>query len=498
VIDIRTLGLVVALALLAVGLYRLLADLTSSRKPHRSPVARPDPPKAQPAGAAPAHPPAAHPPPGPPPAPASAARGSDPGGRGSDPGRRGSDPGVRGSDPGVARGSDPGRRGSDPGGRGSDPGVRQSDPKLRAEPPPAKPAASAGMVPSMLQEHESDEDITIITLAPPPEVRAALNALASKAAPASAKLASAPAVAHVDPPPAKIQLHGDDEEDGPASVPGAVPILYDADASVDEPTRISPLILVSAAAQTDQGRRRRRNEDSLLVLEDHHLFVVADGMGGHAGGDVASKMAVETIGQAFKSNAFGDEPYPDVPRRGAELALAIQLANKAIYDHAKANAAYTGMGTTVVSARFSPNKQRVYFGHVGDSRCYRLRGTQLTQVTTDHTMASQGVTGPLASHLNRAVGVQPAVKVDLLIARPRPDDVYLLCTDGLSKMVPDDQIQSIMNEEPDLDKAVNKLVERANARGGRDNITVILVQVKDPKGLAKYIQDHAKSSQSAG
>ena len=273
--------------------------------------------------------------------------------------------------------------------------------------------------------------------------------------------------------------------------PAAVPIVYDEDAAVDEPTRVSALILVSAASQTDQGRRRRRNEDSMLVLEDHHLFVVADGMGGHAGGDVASKMAVDTIGDAFQRNTFTGEPYPDVPRRGAELALAIQMANKAIYDHARANLAYQGMGTTVVSARFSPNKQRVYVGHVGDSRCYRLRGAQLTQVTTDHTMAAQGVTGPLASHLNRAVGVQPGVKIDLIIARPRPEDVYLLCSDGLSKMVPDEEIQGILNEQTDLDKAVSSLVARANARGGRDNITVVLVQVQDPKGLAQYILDKA-------
>jgi protein phosphatase len=211
-------------------------------------------------------------------------------------------------------------------------------------------------------------------------------------------------------------------------------------------------------------------------------------MGGHAGGDVASKMAVETIGEAFRKNTFAGDTYADVPRRGSELALAIQMANRAIYDHARAHAAYTGMGTTVVSARFSPNKQRLYVGHVGDSRCYRLRGKALTQITTDHTMGAQGVTGPLASHLNRAVGVNPGVKVDLIIARPRPEDVYLLCTDGLSKMVADADIQQILLDEPDLGKAVQKLVERANARGGRDNITVVLVQVKDPKSLAKYIQ----------
>ena len=341
--------------------------------------------------------------------------------------------------------------------------------------------AEAGkMVPSMLNEHDADEDITIITLAPPKEIVAAM---AAKAEAEAARVAAQPKA------PPRMERPTDEDEDGAGELASAIPIVYDEDAAVDEPTRISALILVSAASQTDQGRRRRRNEDSLLVMEDHHLFVVADGMGGHAGGDVASKMAVETIGEAFKKNAFGGEPYPDVPRRGAELALAIQMANRAIYDHARANSAYSGMGTTVVSARFSPNKQRVYFGHVGDSRCYRLRGKLLTQVTTDHTMAAQGVTGPLASHLNRAVGVQPAVKVDLLIARPRPEDVYLLCSDGLSKMVPDEEIQGILNEQPDLDKAVSGLVARANARGGRDNITVVLVQVKDPKGLARYIQE---------
>jgi serine/threonine protein phosphatase PrpC len=378
----------------------------------------------------------------------------------------------------------------------AEPASRKSEPAepgqatKPAEKPEAKPEPAARVepvkkLPSMLHE-DSDEDITIITLAPSPQILSAMNALAAKAA-AAAAAATPAAAAPAEAPPPKLEHPPDDDEDAvePAS---AIPIVYDEDAALDEPTRVNALILVSAASQTDQGRRRRRNEDSLLLLEDHHLFVVADGMGGHAGGDVASKMAVETIGEAFKKNVFAGEPYPDVPRRGSELALAIQMANKAIFDHAKANAAYQGMGTTVVSARFSPNKQRVYFGHVGDSRCYRLRNQILTQITTDHTMGAQGVTGPLASHLNRAVGVVPGVKVDLLIARPRPEDVYLLCSDGLSKMVQDTDIQQILNDEPDLSKAVQKLVERANAKGGRDNITVILVQVKDPKGLAKYIQ----------
>jgi protein phosphatase len=365
------------------------------------------------------------------------------------------------------------------------PAPAKAEPAKPAAPAPKKADDAPKALPS-LHEYDGDEDITIITLAPSPQIVAAMNAVAAKPAP-QPKIEEAPAQPLPAIPP-RLDDPADDDEESMREAPAAIPIVYDEDAAVDEPTRVNALILVSAASQTDQGRRRRRNEDSMLVLDEHHLYVVADGMGGHAGGDVASKMAVETIGDAFKKNTFVGDPYPDVPRRGSELALAIQMANRAIYDHARAHAAYTGMGTTVVSARFSPNKQRLYVGHVGDSRCYRLRGKSLTQITTDHTMGAQGVTGPLAAHLNRAVGVNAGVKVDLIIARPRPEDIYLLCSDGLSKMVQDVDIQQILLDEPDLGKAVQKLVERANARGGRDNITVVLVQVKDPKGLARYIQ----------
>ena len=247
------------------------------------------------------------------------------------------------------------------------------------------------------------------------------------------------------------------------------------------------LILVSAVYQTDQGRIRRRNEDSYLILDDQHVFTVADGMGGHAGGDVASKLAVDVIGGAFTGGAIDGSTYPNVPPRGAELATAIQMANKAIYDHARSNREYAGMGTTIVSARFSPNKQRVYIGHVGDSRCYRLRNGALSQVTTDHTMASEGVVGPLGAHLLRAVGVSPVVTIDLIVMRPQPEDAYLLCTDGLSKMVPHEEIRDVLVTERDPDVAVRRLVDLANERGGRDNITVILVRVQAPKDLASNL-----------
>jgi protein phosphatase len=350
-----------------------------------------------------------------------------------------------------------------------------SMPPIRRSKTPATIATPAEL-PSLLAA-SGDDDITLVTLAPAAE------------APPEAAPAATP-----DGVPKARTVYEDDDEENPRAKPAAVPIVYDQDAAVDEPTRADPLILVSAAAGTDRGRRRRRNEDSLLVLEDHHLFVVADGMGGHAGGDVASQLAVDIIGEAFRKNLFEGEPYEDVPRRGAELALAIQMANKAIYDCSRTDAGYAGMGTTVVSARFSPKKQRVYIGHVGDSRAYRLRSGALTQLTTDHTMAAEGMTGPLAAHLNRAVGILPGVKVDLIIARPLPNDVYLLCSDGLTKMVAEEEIERVLvaaSAASDLDRAVSQLVEQANAAGGRDNITVILVQVADVRAMRAAAAAHS-------
>jgi serine/threonine protein phosphatase PrpC len=302
---------------------------------------------------------------------------------------------------------------------------------------------------------------------------------------------------HADPP--LLKLFNDPEDDleltsitvGPSSEsdmessePAAVPILYDDDAALDEPTGVTAMILVSAIGQTDRGQRRRRNEDSYLTLPEYNLYVIADGMGGHAGGEVASRLAVETMERAFKQQNFDGAPYPNVPRRGSELAQSIQMANRAIYEASRRDTALSDMGTTVVGTLFSPNKQRLYVGHVGDSRCYRLRQKELRQLTTDHTMAAVGMTsGPFASHLHRAVGISQTVKVDLIIAKPRPLDVYVICSDGLSKMVSDENIRDILLEERNLQRATEKLVSRANAVGGRDNITVILIEVRSPVDL---------------
>ncbi len=251
------------------------------------------------------------------------------------------------------------------------------------------------------------------------------------------------------------------------------------DAELDEVTSPVVRILLSAAGDSDRGRLRTRNEDSLLVMPEYSFYCVADGMGGHAGGEVASALAVDVLRDAFERGVFDartESPTP-VPRRGRELACAIQMANEAIYTLGSSDHALANMGTTLIAARFSPNKQRVYIGHVGDSRCYRLRGTELRQMTKDHTMGSLGVVGPRAGDLFQAVGVRPTLHIDLIIDKPREEDLYLLCSDGLSKMVTDLEIAEILLNEPDLEAAVYGLIELANDRGGRDNVTVILIKV---------------------
>lgn len=254
-------------------------------------------------------------------------------------------------------------------------------------------------------------------------------------------------------------------------------ILIDAEAADEEPDNATSMYIVSAVGQTHVGRKRKCNEDAYLVLNESHLFIVADGMGGYAGGDVASKLACSTIEEAFREGSFEGAPG-NVPLFGAQLSAAIQMGNQAIYKKAQSNTELARMGTTLVAARFSPKRQRIYIGHVGDSRCYRYRHGELTQLTTDHTVGSMGITGPNAQQLIRALGIAPSTEVDILIAHPRPGDTYLLCSDGLSKMLPDDGIAEVLKISASPKVAVETLVGRANDRGGKDNITVILIQIK--------------------
>jgi protein phosphatase len=279
------------------------------------------------------------------------------------------------------------------------------------------------------------------------------------------------------------------------------------DVEPDEATFPYARILVSARGDSDAGRKRAQNEDSLLLLPEHSLFAVADGMGGYYGGKVASTLAVDTIKLAFDQTSFEDELQSDlpIPRLGRELANALVQANRAVFDAARAEPKLAEMGTTLVAARFSANKRRVYVGHVGDSRCYRFRRSRLTQLTTDHTMRHLGLEGPRANELFRAVGIEESVVVDLVIDIPRPEDIYLLCSDGLPKMVSNERIEEALRAESDLEAAVYRLIELANDAGGRDNVTVILVRVRERLALEADLStdkarqncapDHASRSQ---
>lgn len=250
-----------------------------------------------------------------------------------------------------------------------------------------------------------------------------------------------------------------------------------------------------ASGLTDVGLQREHNEDSYLVLLEHELFVVADGMGGHRAGDVASRMATEVIGEFFRSMTGEDATWPfqfDTRLSEAEnrLLTGIRIANRQIFDKSIKSRSLRGMGTTVVGALFSPRDERMYIAHVGDSRCYRMREGELRLLTRDHSLindyllampelsAAQQAELP-RNVITRALGMQEQVAVDLHADEGRPGDVYLLCSDGLSGMLEDDEILSILASTDDLDEACRRLVEEANDHGGEDNITAVLIRIED-------------------
>jgi protein phosphatase len=274
----------------------------------------------------------------------------------------------------------------------------------------------------------------------------------------------------------------DDLDSAPAEpVARTHPYVADTGAEEDAPTLESESFLVSAAAQTDPGQRRKQNEDRYLADENNGLFCVADGMGGYAGGEIAAQLAVETIQGAFRTGRFEADVRADLPQRTLELVKAVQMANLAIYQRAKDEPQLQGMGTTLVAARFALRKERLYIGHVGDSRCYRLRDGELKLLTTDHTLRSLGAEGPGSSQLVRALGIGTRLDVDIISAEPRVGDVYLLCSDGLSKSLEQETIRSAIAGQ-DLDRAAERLVELSNERGGQDNITAVLVGVQAAPG----------------
>jgi protein phosphatase len=253
---------------------------------------------------------------------------------------------------------------------------------------------------------------------------------------------------------------------------------------------------IVAAGLSDVGLQREHNEDSFCILPEFDLFVVADGMGGHKAGDVASRMATHTIASFFRATQSEDATWPfhfDPHLSMAEnrLITGIKLANKQIFEASLANHAVHGMGTTVVGALFSKERNALYVAHVGDSRAYLIRNGAISQLTRDHSLLndyllvmpdmSKEQQAELPKNvITRALGMQDSVTVDLVPATPQLGDRVLLCSDGLSGMVADEEICELVNAAgDDLELAVKQLIERANAHGGEDNCTVVLLAARE-------------------
>jgi PPM family protein phosphatase len=231
---------------------------------------------------------------------------------------------------------------------------------------------------------------------------------------------------------------------------------------------------IDTAQRTDKGRQRRDNEDASYAHAP--VFVVADGMGGAQAGEVASRIAIETFEQGLPQEGPAED----------RLAAVVQKANRQIYELSHAAEEHAGMGTTVTAAYLDDG--HVAIAHVGDSRAYMFRDGELVRLTRDHSLVDElvqrgklteeeALEHPQRSIITRALGIEMLVQVDTWSYPVQPADVLLLCSDGLTSMLADGQIARILDEEDSLRAAADRLIEEANAAGGRDNITVILFRV---------------------
>lgn len=251
-----------------------------------------------------------------------------------------------------------------------------------------------------------------------------------------------------------------------------------------------------SAGLSDVGLQREHNEDSFCIIPEHKLFVVADGMGGHRAGDVASKMATHAMAAFFEATAsedatwpFSFDPHLSIPEN--RLITSIKLANKKIFEASIKHREVHGMGTTIVAALYAEEMEKVFIAHVGDSRAYRIRGGEIAQLTRDHSLVNdyllvmpdmtQEQLDELPKNvITRALGMQDSVAVDLVPDDPCPGDIYVLCSDGLSGMVTDEQILEIVTAAgDDTEAATEKLISMANENGGEDNVTVVTAAFSD-------------------
>lgn len=240
------------------------------------------------------------------------------------------------------------------------------------------------------------------------------------------------------------------------------------------------LVHYAAAAMSDRGRKRTSNEDSYGFSVDHGVYVVCDGMGGAAAGEIASSLAVDEILKLAGSSAAAENT-----REAMEAAVA--AANHAIYSRAQRNQKLSGMGTTMVV--LAVEERRVWVLNIGDSRCYRLRNRRLEQVTLDHSLVDEQVRlgrmteaeaqrSPLRNVITRALGTQSQVTPDVFELEAEPGDLFLLCSDGLTKEIDDPLIESLLSIDLPLDELCERLVGAANKAGGHDNITAVVVRAE--------------------
>jgi serine/threonine protein phosphatase PrpC len=248
---------------------------------------------------------------------------------------------------------------------------------------------------------------------------------------------------------------------------------------------------VKAYGLTDVGRQRQHNEDAFLVADEAKLFLVADGMGGHAAGEIASRIAVESISEFIVHTKEDDGTWPHAydehyTRTTNRLMAALRMANTRVLEAMRKDARLRGMGTTVVACMADESKISV--AHVGDSRAYMIRNGKISRITNDHSWVFEQVQAgmlteaeaekhPLRNVITRALGGALSVNPDASEIDSRPGDVYLLCSDGLTGMVPEEQILSLVTANADdLEKACRELIDMANEHGGLDNVTAILVK----------------------
>ena len=239
---------------------------------------------------------------------------------------------------------------------------------------------------------------------------------------------------------------------------------------------------------TDVGRRRDSNEDSFLDADDLGLYAVADGMGGHAAGEVASRLAIETLSRTMRDQNWSGTA-PSIDEVGKALRDAIATANRKICESVETRLEWRGMGTTMVA--MAAVGSDAVIAYVGDSRAYRLRDGQIERLTSDHSWVNEQVKmglltdedaqhHPMRNIVTRALGNRVDVTVDLVRDAMRSGDVYLLCSDGLNTMLGDTEIQKLLARHAgDPRQACEALVDSANERGGEDNTTVIAVRVTD-------------------